>query len=71
MNHLKITVIELTSTFALTIRHDVIVAVYKNFVNKRLSHRLRIYQGPVVRKVDSANHRIVIFSRATERHKKQ
>ena len=27
-------------------------------------------QGPVVRKVDSNIHRIVIFSRAAERHKK-
>ena len=27
-------------------------------------------QGPVVRKVDSTIHRIVIFSRASERHKK-
>ena len=29
------------------------------------------FLGPVARKVDSAIHRIVIFSRAAERHKKQ
>ena len=26
--------------------------------------------GPIIRKVDSTIHRIVIFSRASERHKK-